>query len=190
MSVPCSPKFQELVSTRKCLNVLSATRNCSKKKGEECRASFTSDAECVEQSNFECRGSFKRNTHGHKGSWVSSTLASGQGYVQMRDITSILEIPCMTKDTFLKHQMSLSSLIQDAAWQEMESAGREEVELAISSESVDGNGIPVITVITDGAWCKRSFGSSYNAFSGVVSGLHKHVLENTKEICKVNLYNK
>ncbi|KAJ8893919.1 hypothetical protein PR048_006520 [Dryococelus australis] len=91
-------------------------------------------------------------------SWVSST-SSGQGYAQVRYISPMLEIPGMTNNTFLKHQISLSLVIHYVAWQEMESTGMEDVELAISSGSVDGNGIPVITVTTDGAWYKRSFGT-------------------------------
>ena len=47
-------------------------------------------------------------------------------------------------------------------------AGKEEAELAKQCGDVR-NGIPVITVIVDGAWSKRSYKTNYNALSGVAS---------------------
>ena len=38
--------------------------------------------------------------------------------------------------------------------------------MAKEKDDVDENGIPMITVIADGAWCKRSYCSAYNARSG------------------------
>jgi hypothetical protein len=45
-------------------------------------------------------------------------------------------------------------------------AGREEAKIAIESGNVDENNVPLITVIADGAWCKRSYRTNYNAKSG------------------------
>lgn len=33
---------------------------------------------------------------------------------------------------------------------------------------IDGDGIPMITVVTDGVWCKRSYKTKYDALSGVI----------------------
>lgn len=101
--------------------------------------------------------------------WVSGMIMSGQGYSQMRTITATLDMPCMSKETFQSRQNKLYSAIHDVAWQKMEAAGKEEAELAIKAGDVGDDGIPTIAVVTDGAWCKRSFGSNYNALSGVVS---------------------
>lgn len=51
----------------------------------------------------------------------------------------------------------------------MEMAGKEEARLAVEENNVNENGIPLITVVADGTWSKRSYKSNYNALSGVVS---------------------
>jgi hypothetical protein len=45
-------------------------------------------------------------------------------------------------------------------------AGREEAKIAIESGNVDENNIPLIIVIADGIWCKRSYRTNYNAKPG------------------------
>ncbi|XP_063229291.1 uncharacterized protein LOC134534727 isoform X1 [Bacillus rossius redtenbacheri] len=99
--------------------------------------------------------------------WVNSMLLTGQSFTQLQDITSTLEMPCMAKETFNKCQKSLSSVIHDVACQSMEAAGKEEARLAVENGSVDVDGVPLIAVVTDGAWCKRSYGNKYDALSGV-----------------------
>jgi hypothetical protein len=51
----------------------------------------------------------------------------------------------------------------------MEMTGKEEARLAVEENNVDENGIPLITVVADGTWSKRSYKSNYNALSGLVS---------------------
>lgn len=51
----------------------------------------------------------------------------------------------------------------------MEKAGKEERNLALESGNVDKDGIPLITVILDGGWSKRSYGHNFSANSGAVS---------------------
>lgn len=48
----------------------------------------------------------------------------------------------------------------------MKEGGEEEARIARENGEVDQDGIPQITVIADGAWCKRSYRSAYNAHSG------------------------
>ena len=48
----------------------------------------------------------------------------------------------------------------------MKQAGAEEQALAISNNQYH-QGVPAITVIVDGGWCKRFHKHSYNAKSGV-----------------------
>lgn len=45
--------------------------------------------------------------------------------------------------------------------------GEEEARLAREVGDVNEEGIPLVSVIADGAWCKRSYGKSYDASSGV-----------------------
>ncbi|KAJ8887378.1 hypothetical protein PR048_013593 [Dryococelus australis] len=49
----------------------------------------------------------------------------------------------------------------------MQEAGREESNSALEVGEVDEDGVPAIAVVTDGAWSKRSYGTNFNALSGV-----------------------
>ncbi|KAK5648190.1 hypothetical protein RI129_003082 [Pyrocoelia pectoralis] len=53
----------------------------------------------------------------------------------------------------------------------MKEAGQEEAKMAIESNSVDMNGTPMISVVCDGSWAKRSYrgGGNYNSLSGVAT---------------------
>lgn len=54
----------------------------------------------------------------------------------------------------------------------MVQAGREEARLAIEANDVDDEGYPLVTVVADGAWAKRSYKTKYNSLSGSVSKIH------------------
>ncbi|KAF2892872.1 hypothetical protein ILUMI_13301 [Ignelater luminosus] len=51
----------------------------------------------------------------------------------------------------------------------IEETSKEEAALAIASGYIDEEGIPLLTVVTDEAWCKRSYNVNYDAASAVVS---------------------
>jgi len=55
------------------------------------------------------------------------------------------------------------------AFDAMIDAGKEEAALAVMENNVNEKGIPLITVIADGAWSKRSYKSGKNTLSGIVS---------------------
>lgn len=97
---------------------------------------------------------------------VLATLSTGNGYSQMSEIMATLNIPCMAQNTFSRCMEEISTAIHDTAWKVMEEAGVEEAALAKEVGDFK-NGYPAITVIADGAWCKRSYGVNYNASSGV-----------------------
>ncbi|KAF2891890.1 hypothetical protein ILUMI_14283, partial [Ignelater luminosus] len=61
----------------------------------------------------------------------------------------------------------VAEVICKTGLQTIEEAGKEEAALAIASGDVDEEGIPLLTVVTDGAWCKRSYNVNYDAASGV-----------------------
>jgi len=48
-------------------------------------------------------------------------------------------------------------------------AMKEEAKLALEDNCVTNDGIPLITVVADGTWSKRSYKTNYNALSGAVS---------------------
>lgn len=68
----------------------------------------------------------------------------------------------------------------------MEKAGSREREMAIEKGQVDGDGVPWITVYIDGSWSKRSYGTNFNALSGMVGIIGK----NTGEVLFIGIRNK
>lgn len=78
----------------------------------------------------------------------------------------------MSPKMYRSFQSILQDEIKSTAWSEMKAAGDIERKYAIESGSVDDNGIPLITVVADAQWSKRSYRTKYDAFSGVVSVLY------------------
>lgn len=62
----------------------------------------------------------------------------------------------------------------------MLNASIEEKRLAIESGDIDSDGVPLLTVICDGSWGKRSYRTMYNSSSGTVSKLFN---TNENKIC-------
>ncbi|KAJ8896049.1 hypothetical protein PR048_001390 [Dryococelus australis] len=76
---------------------------------------------------------------------------------------------CMSNKTFLQHMKKVSEAIVDAALQSMLDAAEEEKAIAIRDRNVDSDGVPMCTVVADGAWCRRSYKTNYDSISGVAS---------------------
>lgn len=100
---------------------------------------------------------------------VASTINTGQGYSSLEQFSATLNLPCMTNPTYQKLHEEVGKQIQNISWESTEEAAREEAKLAYDNGDVSKDGIPMITVVADGAWSKRSYKSNYNALSGVVS---------------------
>jgi hypothetical protein len=75
----------------------------------------------------------------------------------------------MSPATYISIENNLQLEIKYTAWDEMQKAGEKGKKLAIESGDIDIDGIPLITVVTDGQWSKRSYSTKYDALSGVVS---------------------
>lgn len=100
---------------------------------------------------------------------VTATINTGQGYSNLEQFSAILDMPCMSNKTYQKHHEYIAKQTEKIAWESIELAGKEEARLAIENGEVNEDGIPLITVVADGAWSKRSYKHNYNALSGVVS---------------------
>ncbi len=76
---------------------------------------------------------------------------------------SIIGVPVMTKASFISSERDVGE-----CWKQelRESTIKEEKRLAMEKNQFH-KGVPAITVIVDGGWCKRSHKHSYNANSGV-----------------------
>ncbi|KAF2892490.1 hypothetical protein ILUMI_13709 [Ignelater luminosus] len=89
------------------------------------------------------------------------------GYSQIEEIAASIDMPMMSDTTYQKFHELVSVTIRETAWKIMEEAGRMEAELAKELGEVDRDNVPCITVVTDGAWSKRSYNVNYNTASGV-----------------------
>ncbi|KAL1425461.1 hypothetical protein MTO96_003538 [Rhipicephalus appendiculatus] len=81
---------------------------------------------------------------------------------------SVMEIPTMSKGSFLRREESIGKLWKVALLKEMTEAGEEEKRLAEAAGDFCGDGsTPWITVVVDGGCSHRSHGHRYSANSGV-----------------------
>jgi hypothetical protein len=100
------------------------------------------------------------------GAAVMGTINVGCGFSQLNELAACLNMPGMSYNLYQKIENNLNEIFEEECWQSMIEAGREEAKIAIESGNVDENNVPLITVIADGAWCKRSYRTNYNAKSG------------------------
>jgi len=100
---------------------------------------------------------------------VTAVVNTGIGYSQLDKFSAILNIPSMSNSFYQKLHEHISMITEETALESMIAAGKEESKLAIEAGDVNSEGIPMISVVADGAWSKRSYKINYNALSGVVS---------------------
>lgn len=90
-------------------------------------------------------------------------------HAQLEEFGAVINMPVMSNNKYQLLHNEVASYMNEISWEEMEIAGKEEAKIAIQNNEVDSKGIPMIAVIADGAWSKRSYKTKYNALSGVVS---------------------
>ncbi|KAK4887180.1 hypothetical protein RN001_003451 [Aquatica leii] len=100
---------------------------------------------------------------------VLGCISTGNGFSQMTETHAALNLPSLSNHKYLSVSTHIAEVIRNTAWECMKEAGEEEARLAKEVGDVDHQETPFITVIADGAWCKRSYKVNYNASSGVVS---------------------
>ncbi|CAG9773328.1 unnamed protein product [Ceutorhynchus assimilis] len=116
----------------------------------------------------------KSDTINSNSAMVLGAISTGIGYSQINELAASLNMPFMTSKTFNRYHESVGGYIRESLCTCMENAAAKEAELALEEGDVDENGIPCITVVTDGAWAKRSYNVNYDSMSGVVSILDKN----------------
>ena len=100
---------------------------------------------------------------------VLGALGTGSGFVQEQEKFATMNMAYMSQPTFSKYERLLTPILSEATNEKLREAIREEITLAFERGDVDANGLPCITVIEDGGWCKGTYGHGYNAASGIVS---------------------
>lgn len=121
---------------------------------------------CMKTITSDIKPQSKANVNS---SVVLGSISTGIGYTQISELSATLDLPFMTLKTYNKYHEQVAELIRASAWQKMEEAAGEEIKLARDNGDIDKDGIPCITVVTDGAWSKRSYNVNYDSMSGVVS---------------------
>lgn len=105
---------------------------------------------------------------------VEGIMSIGSGFYGLEEFLSTIAVPCMSNYGYSKIQNKLRDDWKVTSDLNM----RENVEceklLAIERGDVDTDGMPLLTVITDGSWSKRSYRSGYNALSGAASIVGYH----------------
>ncbi|KAK5648354.1 hypothetical protein RI129_003246 [Pyrocoelia pectoralis] len=119
---------------------------------------------------------------------VIGSVNIGAGFTQLQSFTSSLDIPPMSYKMFARAHETACNAWESLAWETMKEAAKEESLIAIQSGSVDEDGIPMITVVCDGSWAKRSYrgGGNYNSLSGTAAIIGF----NTKKILYIGIKNK
>lgn len=100
---------------------------------------------------------------------VVGIIAIGSGFSNLEQITSALNIPCGSHNTFDKIHDRVCDNWEETALESMTDAALEEKQLAVEAGDVNEHGIPLITVVCDGSWAKRSYRHQYNSLSGAAA---------------------
>lgn len=100
---------------------------------------------------------------------VIGILGIGAGFSNMEEFFAALNVPSMSVNTYAAEHEFVSNAWDECAVKEMETAVEREKELAIQRGDVDDDGIPLLPVIVDGTWSKRSYRTNYSSLSGAVS---------------------
>lgn len=106
---------------------------------------------------------------------VSGAMCIGIGFRQLEELTSGLNIPSMSQNTYAKCHDKVCEGWEETALKEMAEAAKEEADLAIARGDVGMDGIPIIPVVADGQWAKRAYkNSNYSSLSGVAAIVGYH----------------
>ncbi|CAH1994241.1 unnamed protein product [Acanthoscelides obtectus] len=75
----------------------------------------------------------------------------------------------MSTRTYDKLHAEICEAWKQKSVETMKNAADEERALAMTDGQVDANGVPLITVVADGSWAKRSYHSNYSSLSGAAA---------------------
>lgn len=144
----------------------------------------------------ECARSFRvytnddektTNTIDINSSAVLAANMIGIGYSQLEQFTSVLDVPVMCNDKFKSLNDKMGEFWEETAEECLREAAEEESRAAIERGDVDPiDGVPFITVVTDGTWSKRSYNRNFTALSGVGAIVGAH----TEKVLWIGVKNK
>ncbi|GFU13760.1 uncharacterized protein NPIL_38891 [Nephila pilipes] len=100
---------------------------------------------------------------------VSGIMKIGGGFANLEEFLSTLDIPPLSSNTYQKEHDNIATAWEKVAENEMYCAAMEEKHLAVQAGEVGGDGIPMLTVVVDGCWAKRSYRTNYSSLSGAAA---------------------
>ncbi|CAD6241446.1 GSCOCG00009254001-RA-CDS, partial [Cotesia congregata] len=86
-----------------------------------------------------------------------SVIGSASSFAAFQTILAVFNIPCITNKTYEKHRKKLVEPLRNVLAEEMHKNALEEAQIAIKNGDVTPDGIPLVKVITDGVYDKRSY---------------------------------
>lgn len=98
---------------------------------------------------------------------VLGDMVEGLGYTNVKGKFATMGLKYMSPVTFKAREQKLLLHLRNITEKSMQKAAEEEAALAKKAGDVTKDGIPYITVILDGSWLKRCFGSKYDSLAGL-----------------------
>ncbi|GFY73594.1 yqaJ domain-containing protein [Trichonephila inaurata madagascariensis] len=100
---------------------------------------------------------------------VSGVMKIGGGFANLEELLSTLDIPPLSSKTDQKEHNTIATAWEKVAEKEMYRAAMEEKQLAVQAGEVGPDGFPMLTVVVDGCWAKRSYRNNYSSLSGAAA---------------------
>lgn len=100
---------------------------------------------------------------------VSSIMSIGSGFSHLQIVTSALHIPGISPILYQSLHNDVCEWWERSAAHCMAEAAKQEADYAISIGDIHTDGTPMISVVADGCWSKRSYKTNYSALSGAAA---------------------
>ncbi|KAL4721450.1 hypothetical protein ACJJTC_013649 [Scirpophaga incertulas] len=104
---------------------------------------------------------------------VAGTIAIGAGHSQLSELMAAINLPLLSEKSYSYNHELVSRKWENVLSNSMKKAAEIEREFAISNGRMNKDGIPIIDVVADGCWSKRSYKKNYNALSGAAAIIGK-----------------
>ncbi|KAF2891368.1 hypothetical protein ILUMI_14806, partial [Ignelater luminosus] len=100
---------------------------------------------------------------------VVGAMSVGSGYTHLKQIMSAINVPIFAQSTYDKIHNKVCDAWEETTMEEMFKAAEEEKLLAVAAGDVSEDGVPLITVVCDGVWAKRSYRCNFSSLSGAAA---------------------
>ncbi|CAG9792585.1 unnamed protein product [Diatraea saccharalis] len=117
---------------------------------------------------------------------VAGIISIGGGYSHLEEFFMALNLPMISNKIYQSQHNILSRNWEKVAQDSMNEAAEKERNFAIANGRISKTGVPIIDVVADGCYSKRSYKKNYSALSGAAAIIGKR----TGEILFLGVKNK